>query len=214
VFEGGQPKKADYRRFRLRTPGPDDYAMLGEALTRRLRRRGGDDAAESFNILPDLVIVDGGRGQAQAAADVLIAEGLASLPVVGLAKEHEVLFPPAGLPPVVLPEGSGALFVVMRLRDEAHRFAVAYHRKLRQRRTLRSALDEIEGIGKARRTTLLRHFGSGRAIAAASLDELLAVPGLPKRVAEQVYRAFHHDEGGSADGGNPQPEPEPAPERH
>ena len=199
VFEGGQPKKSDYRRFRLRTPGPDDFAMMAEALERRLRRRGGDDAGESFNVLPDLIVVDGGKGQVEAAASVLADEGLAALPVVGLAKQHEVLYAPGGAPAVVLPDGSGALFVVMRLRDEAHRFAVAYHRKLRQRRTLRSSLDEIPGVGKARRTALLRHFGSGRAIAAATLTDLLAVPGLPGQVARDIYQKFHGQEGGQQD---------------
>lgn len=194
VFEAGQPKKDDYRRFRMRTTGPDDYAMLREALQRRLRRRGGSDAAESFNILPDLIIVDGGRGQAQAAADVLAAEGVDGIPVFGLAKEHEILFPPGGQPPVILPGGSGALFVLMRLRDEAHRFAVAYHRRLRQRRTLRSQIDEIPGVGRARRTALLRHFGSGRAVAAASLAELEAVPGLPKPVARAIHGWFHKNQ--------------------
>ena len=201
VFEGGQPKKSDYRRFRLRTPGPDDYAMMAEALRRRLRRRGGEDAGESFNVLPDLIVVDGGKGQVEAAASVLAQEGLAALPVVGLAKQHEVLYAPGDRPSVVLPDGSGALFVVMRLRDEAHRFAVAYHRKLRQRRTLRSSLDEIPGVGKARRTALLRHFGSGRAIAAATLADLLAVPGLPGQVARDVYQKYHGQEGGRQDDG-------------
>ncbi len=212
VFEGGQPKKSDYRRFRLRTPGPDDYAMLAEAMQRRLRRRGGAeaDSNESFNVLPDLIVIDGGKGQVRVAAEVLEAEGLPDLPVFGLAKEHEILFPPGSEPPVVLPEGSGALFTVMRLRDEAHRFAVAYHRKLRQRRTLRSALDDVPGIGKARRTALLKHFGSGRAIAEAALADLVAMPGLPRRVAEAVYERFHggekaqvsdqEDGGGSGDG--------------
>lgn len=198
VFEGGQPKKSDYRRFRLRTPGPDDYAMLAEAMQRRLRRRGGADAdvAESFNVLPDLVIVDGGKGQVRAAAEVLQAEGLGGLPVFGLAKEHEILFPPGPEQPVVLPDGSGALFVMMRLRDEAHRFAVAYHRKLRQKRTLHSVLDDVPGIGKSRRTALLKQFGSGRAIAQASLADLMAVPGFPKKVAEAVYERFHSNQDG------------------
>ena len=195
VFEGGQPKKADYRRFRLRGTGPDDYAMLAEALGRRLRRCGGGDAADSFAVLPDLVIVDGGRGQAGAAAEALAAEGLAQIPVFGLAKQHELLFPPGEAEPALLPAGSGALFVVVRLRDEAHRFAVAYHRKLRTKRGLASILDEIPGVGKKRRTALLRHFGSGRAVAAADYESLAAAPGIPAGVARAIYERFREADG-------------------
>jgi len=191
VFEGGQAKRADYRRFRLRTPGPDDYGMMAEAIERRLRRSGGDDQADSFAVLPDLIIVDGGRGQARAAAAVLAREGMGQLPVFGLAKEHELLYSPEDELPVALPVGSGALHVLMRLRDEAHRFAVSYHRKLRAKKSLRSVLDDIPGVGARRRTTLLRHFGSGRAVAAATLEQLLAVPGLPRTVAEAIHDRFH-----------------------
>lgn len=198
VFEAGRPRKEDYRHFRLRDAGPDDYAMMREVLRRRLQRRHGGppspgDGAEvdSFAVLPDLVIVDGGRGHARVAAEVLSDEGLEGTAVFGLAKEEEILYPPGDAPPVVLPAGSGALFTLMRIRDEAHRFALAYHRKLRTRRSLKSVLDGIAGIGPARRTALLRHFGSGKAIAAASLEDLAAVPGLPRSVAKAVYDRFH-----------------------
>jgi excinuclease ABC subunit C len=204
VFEGGQPRKSDYRRFRLESPGPDDYAMMREAIRRRLRRRGsaggrqgaGSDASadkrgESFAVLPDLVVVDGGRGQARAAAEVLASEGLAAIPVFGLAKQQELLYGPGDDGPVMLPAGSGALFVLKRLRDEAHRFALAYHRRMRAKRALTSVLDGIPGLGPARRTMLLRHFGSGKAVAAASLEQLQAVPRLPQRLAREIYDRFH-----------------------
>jgi excinuclease ABC subunit C len=193
--------------------------MLREVLQRRLRRgrqaleavtahregAGGDQpaspaatdpasqaATDSFAVLPDLLIVDGGRGQADVAAAALAGEGLEGvIPVYGLAKKQEILYPPGGAPPVVLPQGSGALFTLIRLRDEAHRFALSYHRKVRSRRTLKSILDDIPGVGPARRTALLRHFGSGRAIARASLGELSAVPGIPAPVARSIFERLH-----------------------
>ena len=191
VFEGGHPRKSDYRRFKLRTPGPDDYAMLAEALQRRFRTGREPAEASSFAVIPDLLIVDGGRGQAAAALAALAAAGLSRIPVFGLAKAQELLYPPGEGAPVVLPGDSGALFVLTRLRDEAHRFAVSYHRSLRARRSLASALDDIPGIGPRRRTALLRHFGSGRAVRQASLAELLAVPHLPSTVASALYDHFH-----------------------
>ncbi|MDP2872293.1 MAG: excinuclease ABC subunit UvrC [Bacillota bacterium] len=196
VFEGGKPRKEDYRHFRLRTAGPDDYAMMREVLHRRLRHRrtgtqGASTEADSFDVLPDLIIVDGGRGHVQVASEVLQDEGLGTIAVFGLAKEQEILYPPGGAPPVVMPAGSGALFTLMRLRDEAHRFALAYHRKLRARRSLKSVLDGIPGIGPARRTALLKHFGSGKAIAAASLEDLAAVSGLTAPAARAVHDWFH-----------------------
>lgn len=190
VLEGGQPKKADYRRFRLRTPGPDDYAMLAETVRRRLQRRQVSSEADSFAVLPDLVIVDGGKGQARAAAEVLAQEDLVDIPVFGLAKEAEVLHGPGDEAPVTLPAGSGALFVLMRLRDEAHRFALAYHRRLRAKRLVQSELDHIPGVGPKRRTLLLRHFGSGRKVREAGLEQLLAVPGMPRPLAQRIYNHF------------------------
>jgi len=197
VFEAGRPRKEDYRQFRLRTAGPDDYAMMREVITRRLKHRRAEtlvdkdaEAGDSFRVLPDLIIVDGGRGHASAAGEVLREQGL-DIPVFGLAKEQEILFPPDGGPEIALPAGSGALFTLMRLRDEAHRFALAYHRKLRTRRNLTSVLDGIPGVGPARRTALLRHFGSGKAIAAASLEQLAGVAGLPRSAAKAVYDHFH-----------------------
>lgn len=208
VFEDGLPKKEDYRHFRIRTPGPDDYGMLAEVLRRRFRRgrtgRPADDrnvATDSFAVLPDLIVVDGGRGQAEAAAAAVAGEGLAGMiPVFGLAKRREILYPAGGGTPIALEQGSGALFTLIRLRDEAHRFALRYHRKLRSRRALKSTLDEIPGIGPVRRTLLLRHFGSGRAIAAATLEQLKAVPGLPEAVAGAVYEKLHKRQAVEADG--------------
>src|SRR5579875_158217 len=197
VFEGGRPKKADYKRFQIKTvEGPNDFASMAEVLTRRFKRlRDGQMARaqspgaaveSSWDKVPDLVIVDGGRGQLNVALQVLASLELFAIPVVGLAKEHEELYLPGHAEPLRLPEGSPALFLVQRIRDEAHRFAITYHRQLRGKRTLHSRLDDIRGIGPKRRKALLQAFGSWRGVKAASVDELAAVPGMTRRTAELV----------------------------
>jgi len=195
VFVKGVPRKSDYRRFRIRTvAGADDYAMLQEVLRRRFRRLGGGEQEEiphrpqetAWAVLPDLILVDGGKGQLNAALEVLREFGLDHLPVVGLAKREEELFLPGQSEPVVLPRHSPALFLVQRVRDEAHRFAVSYHRTVRRSATLASVLEEIPDIGPRRRRALLKHFGSLEAIRRASVEELAAVPGMTRRAAEQV----------------------------
>ncbi len=142
---------------------------------------------EAWTILPDLVIVDGGKGQLNAALEVLDEYGLReAVPVVGLAKEREAIFVPGQPEPILLPRGSQGLFLVQRIRDEAHRFALQYHRRLREKRTLTSTLEEIPGIGPKRRQALLKHFGSLESIREATVEELMAVPGMTRRAAEQV----------------------------
>jgi excinuclease ABC subunit C len=187
VFEAGQPKKADYRKFRIRTvAGPDDFAAMREALRRRLERGIGGD--ERFGELPDLILIDGGKGQLGAAMEVANELGV-EIPTIGLAKQFEEVFLPGQPGPVQLSRRSPALFLLQRIRDEAHRFGLAYHRKLRGKRQTRSALDEIEGIGERRRDALLRHFGSVTRMKDASVEELAAVKGMNRAAADRVY---HH----------------------
>ncbi len=190
VFRAGKPAKDQYRKFRIRgVPGPDDYAMMREVLERRFRRGLAEDAA--FVEMPDLIVIDGGRGQLSAALAVLRELGLEAVPAFGLAKEHEWLFAPDRPDPIVLPRDSRALHLVQRLRDEAHRFAVGYHRRLRSKASLRSILEEIPGIGPRRRKALLTRFRSLEAIANASVEELAALPGMNRAAAEEVLAYLH-----------------------
>jgi len=199
VFVKGVPRKSDYRRFKMRgVKGQNDFASMQEALRRRFKRMqdggyqlsedpGKKDAVNSWTLLPDLVIVDGGKGQLNAALEVLDEFELRdAVPIVALAKREEELFVPGQAESVLLPRNSQALFFVQRIRDEAHRFAVEYHRKLRGEHALGSQLDQIPGIGPRRRQRLLKAFGSVEAIREAPVDELAAVPGMTRNVAEQV----------------------------
>jgi excinuclease ABC subunit C len=200
VFLDGRPRPAEYRRFRIKTvTGADDYAMLQEVLRRRFKRaaargstasgRADEGAAgydESFGVLPDLLIVDGGKGQLNAALDVMRDLGVGHIPAAGLAKQHEELFVQDMSEPIVLPRTSQALYLVQRIRDEAHRFAITYHRGVRQKASVRSALDSIAGIGPKRKRALLRKFGSVQRIRQASLDDIAATPGFTRALAERV----------------------------
>jgi len=195
VFAKGVPRKSNYRRFKIRTvEGADDYAMMQEVLRRRFRRATEETKKEGklaedkpWAILPDLVVVDGGKGQLNAALEVLDEYDLReAVPVVGLAKEREEIFAPDRSEPILLPRGSQGLFLIQRIRDEAHRFALRYHRRLREKKTLTSTLEEIPGIGPKRRQALLKHFGSLEDIREATVEELVAVPGMTRRAAEQV----------------------------
>jgi excinuclease ABC subunit C len=184
VFENGRPKKDDYRRFKIEsTEGkPDDFKSMQEVVLRRYR-----DAAPP---LPDLIIIDGGKGQLNAALEVIRGVGLHEVVVVGLAKEFEHIFREGDSDPLILPRQSKALYLVQRVRDEAHRFAITYHRKLRSKRNMVSVLDHIDGIGPKRRKALWDHFGSLAKIKAAEVSELAAVPGMNMPTAEAVYNFF------------------------
>jgi excinuclease ABC subunit C len=190
VFEGGQPKKSDYRKFKIRSVegAPDDFAAMREAVRRRLQRGVGGDTR--FGELPDLILIDGGKGQLNAALEVAQELGV-EIPTIGLAKQFEEVFLPGRRDPVLLSRRSPALFLLQRIRDEAHRFGLAYHRKLRGKRQTRSSLDEISGIGQRRRDALLRHFGSVAKMKGASVDELAAVKGMTRLAADEVYRYLH-----------------------
>ncbi|MCL6472042.1 MAG: excinuclease ABC subunit UvrC [Firmicutes bacterium] len=195
VFKDGRPAKDDYRKFRIsRVEGMNDYAMMYEVISRRLEHRKAN-FDPSFSDEPDLIIVDGGKPQLSAAVSAMQKAGFEDIPVFGLAKREEEIYAPGIDKPIRLDRGSDALKLLQRVRDEAHRFAITYHRSLRGKAMVESALDKIPGIGENRKRLLLKHFGSPAAIAAADLEELKSVPGLPGIVAERVHRHFHHNEG-------------------
>ncbi len=199
VFVKGVPRKSDYRRFRIKSvEGADDYAMLQEVLRRRFRRmqenserdseRDGErsESGSAWALVPDLIIVDGGKGQLNAALEVLEEYGLEERPIVGLAKKREEVFAPDQSEPIILPADSPGLFLVQRIRDEAHRFAIEYHRKLRDKASLSSILEEVPGIGPKRRKALLKRFTSIEALRGASVEELTSVKGITRELAERL----------------------------
>jgi excinuclease ABC subunit C len=187
VWENGDLKKDDYKRFRVRTvAGADDFASLREVLTRRFSR-----ALEQGSPLPDLVLIDGGRGQLNVGLKVLEDLGLDYLPVIALAKQREEVYRGDRLHPLVLDPTSPALHTLQKIRDEAHRFAITYHKKLRARRTLQSELDAIPGVGPTIRTSLLKTLGSARRVRESSVAELAAVPKITPKLAQRIYGHFH-----------------------
>ena len=188
VFLEGRPAKKEYRRFNVKTvEGSNDFAMMQEVVHRRFKRAAEAEAEEDgkWAALPDLVIIDGGKGQLNAALAALEAVDL-RLPITGLAKENEELFLPGQMHPVILPRDSQALFLVQRVRDEAHRFAVAFHRQKRSKSTFASGLDTIPGVGPKRRKALIRTFGSVKGIREASETDLAAVEGISQALAVQI----------------------------
>lgn len=191
VFEDGLPKRSDYRRFEIRgVAGQDDFASMEELLGRRLARLAEpEERGRRFAYEPALIVVDGGRGQLSAALRALAASGR-SIPMIGLAKRLEEVYLPEAPEPLRIPRGSDALFLLQHVRDEAHRFAVAYHRAKRERRALASPLDDIPGVGDARKRALLRRFGSIRRLAAASVEEIAATPGVGPEIARAVHEAL------------------------
>jgi excinuclease ABC subunit C len=192
VFVQGVPHKKDYRRFNVRgIDVPDDLASMRQVLRRRFGRWQEADRAQTgstaWAILPDLLLVDGGKGQLGVTVEVLASFGLLDrVPVAGLAKPREELFLPGRSDPVVLPRRSQGLYLVQRVRDEAHRFAITHHRARRGKAGTASVLDSVPGVGPKRRRALLRVFGSLQEIRQATVDEIAAVPGIPHRVAEAI----------------------------
>jgi excinuclease ABC subunit C len=197
VFVNGIPRKSDYRKFNIKTvEGPNDFESMREALTRRFRRYFDAKAAErqpgqkidpSFSMLPDLLIIDGGKGQLGVAVEVLQGfELFGQVPVCGLAKQHEEIFLPGRPASILLPRQSQGLYLVQRVRDEAHRFAITAHRAKRAKTGIASQLDEIPGVGPARRRALLKQFGSLEGIRVASVEELTQVSGIPRDVAVAI----------------------------
>jgi len=188
VFEKGKSKPAHYRRFRIKTvPGADDYAMLREVLRRRFKHLGVETATpDTWAIVPDLVLIDGGKGQLNAAQSTMSELGVISVPVASLAKENEEIYVPQKAKPILLPRRSPGLKLLQRLRDEAHRFALGYYHKVHRRETFISAFDGIPGIGPKRKRALLKKFGSVQAIREASLAEMAATSGMTEKLARKV----------------------------
>lgn len=186
VFSNGRPSKQEYRIFKIRSKiTPDDYAMMQEVVHRRYQR-----VLSEKRELPDLILIDGGKGQLNAVLEILRDLKLDYLPVVGLAKEQEHLFIPGYSDPIIL-ASSPALHLVQRIRDEAHRFAITFHRRLRRKKATHSVLEDIPGVGEKRRKALLEHFGSLERLRQASVEELQQVKGINPRIAQAVYNYFH-----------------------
>ena len=198
VFDDGKPFTRDYRRFKIKAvDGVDDYASMKEMLTRRFKRLSQaisnpdpDGKVDAWGTMPDLVIIDGGKGHLSAAREVMLHLGLEQIPLCALAKENEELFVPHTPEPIVLPRDSQALYLMQRIRDEAHRFAITYHRSLRSKSSLKSPLDMVTGIGQKRKRMLLRRFGSVPGIKEASVDEIAAVPGLTRSLALRLKQTI------------------------
>ncbi|MEX0743362.1 MAG: excinuclease ABC subunit UvrC, partial [Actinomycetota bacterium] len=192
VFEDGLPKRSDYRRFQIKgVPGQDDFASMEEMMRRRfarLRREASETEPKRrrFAYPPALIVVDGGRGQLSVATKVLAEEGL-HIPAIGLAKRLEEIYFPDRPDPLLIPRGSEALFVLQHLRDEAHRFAITYHREKRGKRALASPLDEIAGVGPSRKKALMKRFGSLARLSRASEEEIAATPGVGPAVARAIH---------------------------
>jgi excinuclease ABC subunit C len=194
VLEDGLPRRNDYRRFKIRTvDGQDDFASMEETIRRRFKaylREKEKPVAEQgkFSYPPSLVLVDGGAGQLGRAVKVLDELDL-DIPAIGLAKKMEEVYLPGRPEPIQIPRDAEALYLLQQIRDEAHRFAITYHRQLRSKSMVDSLLDEIPGIGPKRKKDLLKHFGSLKKIRAASTDELAGV--VPETVANDLYAALH-----------------------
>jgi excinuclease ABC subunit C len=186
-FQDGRPRKSHYRRFKIKTvPGQNDFAMMKEIVTRYF-----SNLKEQKEKLPDLVLIDGGKGQLSSALEALQDLKLKDQDLVALAKRLDQVYLPGVAEPVMLPKTSPALRLLQRIRDEAHRFAVVYHRIRRDKRMTHSELDDISGIGRTRKHSLLARFGSVEQLKSASLEEIQATRGIPEKVAVKIYEHFH-----------------------
>ncbi|MHA1783751.1 MAG: excinuclease ABC subunit UvrC [Candidatus Helarchaeota archaeon] len=185
IFENGIPKKEDYRRFKIKSEGPNDYVMMQEIIKRRYSR-----VLNENERLPDLILIDGGLGQVNAAHKILEELGLSEQPIIGLAKKNEYIYTPGEPHPIKLPRNSKALWLLQRIRDEAHRFAITYHKKLRKKASFKSILDNIPSIGKKRKEKLLHHFGSIEKIRKATIEELSEVPLISEKIAQTIKLFF------------------------
>ncbi|KPL15144.1 MAG: excinuclease ABC subunit C [Bacteroides sp. SM23_62] len=190
TFVNGQPYKSEYRRFKIRTKStPDDFAMMAEAIERRYSRQ-----VKEKNPLPDLILVDGGKGQLSVATEVLAKLSLHEQPIIALAKRLDEVFVPGISEAQNIPKTSSGLRLLQHIRDEAHRFAIEYHRQLRGKRSVYSELNNIEGIGDKRKKRLIQHFGSLKNLKTASLEEIKQVKGIPEKLAEKIWQQFQPDE--------------------
>lgn len=183
-FKDAKPNKKKYKRFKIETPGPNDFAMMKELLTRRLKMIDTDEE-------PDLIVIDGGKGQLGMACEVLDELNLAHIPIIGLAKEFEEIYIPNSKRPIIIPKNNKALHLLQQVRDESHRFAITYHRKLRSDNISESSLDDIPGIGKKRKINILKEFGTMNNVKNASVEELAKIKGMNEKVATNVYEYYH-----------------------
>lgn len=183
-FKDAKPNKKKYKRFKIETPGPNDFAMMKELLTRRLKMIDTDEE-------PDLIVIDGGKGQLGMACEVLDELNLAHIPIIGLAKEFEEIYIPNSKRPIIIPKNNKALHLLQQVRDESHRFAITYHRKLRSYNISESSLDDIPGIGKKRKINILKEFGTMDNVKNASVEELAKIKGMNEKVATNVYEYYH-----------------------
>ncbi len=191
VFQDGQPLSSDYRRFKIKThDGNDDFASMREVLNRRFRRlknaREGNEENASFTASPDLVLIDGGKGQLSSAVESMLHLGLQDIQLASIAKREEEVFLPDAAEPVIMPRNSQGLFLLQRARDEAHRFAITFHRNLRGKSSVKSALDNVPGIGPKRRKMLIRTFGSVKGIREATEEQIAAAPSMTAKIARQI----------------------------
>ncbi len=183
-FKDGKPNKKMYKHFKMETPGPNDFAMMEELLTRRLKLIDSDPE-------PDLIVIDGGKGQLGMACGVLDDLNLNHIPIIGLAKEFEEIYLPNSKRPIIIPKNNKALHLLQQVRDESHRFAITYHRKLRSKNISESSLDDIAGIGQKRKINILKEFGTIDKVKEASIEELAKIDGMNKKTAENVYNYYH-----------------------
>ena len=183
-FKDAKPNKKKYKRFKIETPGPNDFAMMKELLTRRLKMIDTDEE-------PDLIVIDGGKGQLGMACEVLDELNLAHIPIIGLAKEFEEIYIPNSKRPIIIPKNNKALHLLQQVRDESHRFAITYHRKLRSDNISESSLDDIPGIGKKRKINILKEFRTIDNVKNASVEELAKIKGMNEKVATNVYEYYH-----------------------
>lgn len=183
-FLDAKPNKKKYRHFRIDTPGPNDFEMMKELLTKRFERIDKDSE-------PDLIVIDGGKGQLGMACEVLKEYNLEHIPIIGLAKEFEEIYLPNTSRPIIIPKDNKALHLLQQVRDESHRFAITYHRKLRSKKITESSLDDIPGIGKNRKQYILKELGSIDKVKEASVSQLAEIKGMNKKVAENVYNYYH-----------------------
>ena len=183
-FKDGKPNKKMYKHFKMETPGPNDFAMMEELLTRRLKMVDRDPE-------PDLIVIDGGKGQLGMACGVLDKLDLTHIPIIGLAKEFEEIYVPNTKRPIIIPKNNKALHLLQQVRDESHRFAITYHRKLRSKNIQSSSLDDIAGVGKKRKVALLKEFGTLENIKNASIEDLAKIKGMNQKTAENVYNFYH-----------------------
>jgi len=199
VFENGKPAKKMYRKFKMNTPGPNDFAMMKEVVTRRYSHLVEKEEDKKYNpndslyIKPDLVLIDGGKGQLGMAVEVFKELGITDVPLAGLAKKFEEVYVPGKSEPIILPRKSTALHLLQYVRDESHRFAITFHRNLRSKAFTKSILDEIPGVGKKRKQALLNHFENLDEIYNANIKELSEVEGISKNLAKKIYEIIQED---------------------